>query len=52
MYILFVILITGSNPVDLKTQEFESSANCMQYIQKLIEMETKLIKIKATCLKK
>jgi len=52
MYILFVVLITGSVPVDMKTQEFESSASCMQSIQKLIQMETSLIKIKATCVKK
>lgn len=52
MYVLFVVLITGSVPVDLRTQEFESSASCMQSIQKLVAMETSLIKIKATCVKK
>ena len=52
MYILFVVLITGSVPVDLKTQEFESAVSCMQSIQKLVEMETRLIKIKAVCVKK
>lgn len=52
MYILIAILLSGTNPVELKTQEFESMVSCMQAIEKLVGMETKIIKVKATCSKK
>lgn len=52
MYILIAMLLDGSTPVGLKTQEFESMVNCMQAIEKLVGMETRVVKIKATCVKK
>lgn len=52
MYILIVMLLDGSTPVELETQEFESMVNCMQAIEKLVGMESRIVKIKATCVKK
>ena len=46
------MLLDGPTPVELKTQEFESMVNCMQAIEKLVGMESRIVKIKATCVKK
>lgn len=51
-YILFVLLLTSNNPVQLKSQEFSSEMQCLQAISKLIELENSNSKIKAICVRK
>lgn len=55
IYILFMISFIGGDAKWIKTKEFSSEINCLQTINKIIEVESKQkynIPIKAFCVKK
>lgn len=55
IYILFMISFIGGSAKWIKTKEFNSEINCLQTINKLIELESKErhnIPIRAFCVKK
>jgi hypothetical protein len=55
--ILFFLIMTNAyisnQRITMSTQEFNSEVNCLQALNKLIEMESKSqIRVKAFCVKK
>ena len=44
--------MSSKNPVQLQTQEFSSEVQCLQAINKILDLEVYNSKIKAVCTKK